>query len=423
MPKIRYERLPYQSDFDESRKFYDVLCAGFGAGKTFALVMKLLRLAALNKGLDGGILAPTYKMFKRDVLPTFKDICGKAGLSFKWHSSEAYIWLPNFNSKIYVFHAEDDGLSIRGPNLAYGGVNEVTLVSEAAFKAFVGRIRVKEASLMQIAMSGTPEGFNWFYDMFIAESRPDADVFYGDMRQNIHIASSYADILMASYDDLMVQQFVEGKFINASRGSAFYKFDRMKHTATGITRNDELPIWVSLDFNVNPMAATLWNRYPDSAKDKIKLRGFDEVRLEGADTYDLADAIIEKAGGTENVIIFPDGIGGSQDRTSAKDNISDIEILEDRGFKDIRYKKSLSVRDCLNAANAFIGKNQLVLDSVKCKETVKDCEQVILKKGYTGKLDKSDLKRTHWVDGIKNMIDYEWPIEVGRASWKTLNVR
>ncbi len=419
MPRIKYDRLPYQADFDESDKFYDILCAGFGAGKTYALVMKLLKLAALNYGLPGGVLAPTYKMFKRDVLPTFVEICRDSGLSMRWHSADSYIALHNFNTKLYVFHGEDDGLSIRGPNLAYGGVNEATLLSNAAFLAFLGRIRIKEASLMQIAMSGTPEGFNWFYDMFISDPRKDTDVFYGDMRQNIHIAETYAQILMDSYDDIIVQQLVEGKFINTTRGSALYKFNRQRDVVQGIERKDGLPIWVSLDFNVAPMAATLWNRYPDSSKDGVKLRGFDEIKLDGADTWELGAAIKEKIGDAQEVVIFPDGIGGSQQRTSATNNISDIEILESCGFTDIRYKVSLSVRDCLNAANAFVSKKQIRLDAVKCKETIKDFEQVTLKSG-TNQLDKKNLARTHWLDGFKNMIDYEFPIEVGRSSWKTM---
>lgn len=423
MARIKYERLPYQRDFDESTKFYDVLCAGYGAGKTYALVMKLLKLAAINRGLPGGILAPTTKMFRRDVLPTFQDICKNSGLRMRWFGSEGVIYLPDFGCRLYVFHAEDKGESIRGPSLAFGGVNEATLVNEQAFLAFLSRMRLKEAKLLQIPMSGTPEGFNWFYNMFISEPRKDTDVFYGDMRLNSHVADVYAQILIDSYDDIMQQQYVAGKFINTTHGSALYKFNRAKHTASSVKQNPNMPIWVSLDFNVAPMSATLYNRYPDKSLDRVLLRGFDEVNLKGADTWQLADIICEKAGvDPGQIVLFPDGIGGSQQRTSAKDNISDIEIMRSKGFKDIRYKVSLSVRDCLNASNSFLAKNRVILDKDKCKETIKDWEQCVIKPG-THELDKKDKFRTHWVDGFKNMVDYEWPITTGAGGWKQVQVR
>lgn len=431
---IVYNRLPYQAKFDESKKFYSCLFSGYGGGKTYALVMKLLKLAAINRGLAGGILVPTLKMFKRDVIPTFKDILEKAGIYHKYHSSDACIRIPALGAEIYVFHSEDDGDSIRGPNLAYGGVNEVTLCSEAAFKAFIARIRIKTAPLRQIAMSGTPEGFNWAYNMFVAEPRPDTDVFYGDMRLNYNISESYADLLVSSYDDIMVQLYVEGKFVNKTAGAALYKFARSRHVGD-VTRLPGLPVWVSVDFNVAPMAATLFNRMPDDQKELArlrskyrdhgigahKLRGFDEICIDGADTWELCNQIKEKAGDGAEVVIFPDPAGDSR-KTSALDNITDIEIMEGEGFNDIRYETKISVRECLNASNAFLQKNSVIFDRKKCKEAIKDMEQCVLEPGKN-KLNKKDPKRTHWLDGFKNMVNHEWPIAVGERTWESMRIR
>lgn len=434
--RISYERLPYQIKFDESTKFYDCLFAGYGAGKTYALVMKLLRLAAINRGHAGGILVPTIKMFKRDVLPTFREVLGPAGIQFKYHSSDACVRIPALAAEMYVFHSEDDGDSIRGPNLAYGGVNEVTLCSENAFKAFIARVRIADATLQQVAMSGTPEGFNWAYDMFVGTSREDADVFFGDMRLNKHIASSYAELLLSSYDSIMAQLYVEGKFVNKTAGSALYKFSRQRHVADDIKFIPGLPVWVSVDFNVAPMAATLYNRMPDDPKDLARLRsrvcntpigahrlrGFDEICIDGADTWQLCRTIREKARGAQEIVVFPDPAGKAR-KTSALDNISDIEIMESEGFSDIRYNTRISVRDCLNASNAFLQRGNLILDRKACVETIKDFEQCILKPGTNELEKKKNPRRTHWLDGFKNMIHYEWPIEVGERTWESMRIR
>lgn len=428
MAQIRYNRLPYQAQFDESTKFYDCLFAGYGAGKTYALVMKMLRLAAKNPGLPGGFLCPDMQMFKRDVIPTLDSIKAESGINCVFKSNPARIMLYDFGVVVYVFHGEDDGQSIRGPNLAWGVINEVTLLSEKAFKAFLARVRIKAATLRQIAMSGTPEGFTWAYDMFVAEPRPDADVFYGDMRLNRHVADEYAGLLMSSYDDIMQQLYVEGKFVNANAGAALYKFSRMKHVVDRVPYIPGLPVWVSVDFNVSPMAATLWNRYPETGerpefvrgeRSHVKLGAFDEVSIQGADTWQLRDQIIEKAPGAKEFVIFPDPAGLAR-KTSAKDNITDIDILEEK-FSDIRYNTVISVRSCLLAANSFLHKNLLIMDRHKCKEAIKDFEQVVLKPG-TNKLEKKNLMRTHWVDGFKNMIEHEWPIET-EGAWRQIAVR
>lgn len=415
---IEYNRLPYQAEFHDALDANVYLSAGFGAGKTYSLVMKMFKLMSQNKGLPGGLLAPDLKMFKRDVLPTIKQICRKHRIPYRFHRQDSTLLFPTTKSLIYVFHSEDDGDSIRGPNLAFGLINEVTMCGEGAFDAFLSRIRLKEANIRQLAMSGTPEGFNWTYDRFIAQQKADTKVIFGDMRLNTHVAEDYQKRLMDSYDDLLIQQFVEGKFVNTTGNQAVYKFNRTIHAAENITRNEGMPVWVSIDFNVAPMAATLWNRYPDGTPGPI-LRAFDEICIVNADTEQLARVIKEKVG-TENVVLFPDPAGNAR---STKGPKTDIQILRDHGFTDIRFRSRIrSVKDCLTALNSFIGKNKLVVNSRTCRQTVLDLEQCVIKQG-TSELDKSKPNRTHWLDGIKNMIEFEFPITVGAGGWRESKIR
>lgn len=416
---IRYERLPYQHDFHESTKPNAYLSAGYGGGKTYALAMKTFKLMSQNKGIPGGFLAPDLKMFKRDVIPTFKQICREHQIPFRFNKQESTLIFPTTKSILYVFHSEDDGDSIRGPNLGFGLINEITMCSQGAFEAFLSRIRLKNAPVRQMAMSGTPEGFNWTYDYFIANKREDTDIFFGDMRLNKFVAEDYASRLTESYDDIMVQQFVEGKFVNTTGNQAVYKFNRVIHTDENIERNDELPIWVSIDFNVAPMSATLWNKYPDNTSGPV-LRAFDEICIDNADTYSLARTIREKVGDHKEVILFPDPAGNAR---STKGPKTDIQILRDHGFDDIRFRSRIkSVKDCLTALNSFIGKNKLIVHSKKCRQTILDLEQCILKKG-TSEIDKTNHSRTHWLDGIKNMVEFEFPITVGAGGWRETKIR
>jgi len=409
---LKYVRLPYQDSFHESRKPKVYLSTGYGGGKTYSLVMKMFQLMNENKGLAGGILCPTLKMYKKDVLTTIDDICRSHGIHPKYNKSECTWFFPETKSHVHVFHAEDDGRSIRGPNLAWAVINELTLCSRDSFLALIARVRLKEAKLPQVAMSATPEGFNWAYEYFVESQRADTDFITGDMRLNHHNAESYARMLEESYDPLMREQYIEGKFVNLVGKRCAYAFDRYKHTSPNIDKLPTYPVWVSLDFNVSPMAATLWNRVPfginyhGDNSFTHELRAFDEICLESSNTYELCDVLHSKLAKDDVVTIFPDPAGVA--RSTKSRGHSDIDILRQAGFTDIRYKPSISVRDCLNSLNALLAKDRIVINSNKCRNMVADLEQCKFKEG-SFEIDKSNLKRTHWLDGLKNLTDYEFP--------------
>lgn len=418
---INYDPLPFQEKFHESVKPYAFLSAGYGAGKTYSLCMKMFQLMDLNRKVRGGLLVPTYKMFKRDVLPTIREICDDNDIFFDYHQTDHIFWFPDTGTEIYVFHDEDKGKSIRGPNLGWGLINELSLISKEGFDAFIARMRHKKSKLRQVGMSGTPEGFGWDYEYFVEAPRTDTDLIFGDMRLNTYVADDYAKRLMESYDPLMVEQYVEGKYVNLVGKRAAWMFDRRKHVAP-CARDPIMPVWVSVDFNVFPMTAVLWNKF--SNREPVWLKAFDEIYIEGqSDTWELADSIWERLGGKHqevDIILFPDPAGKA--RTTKARGVSDLSILQQEGFKDLRYRTKIrSVKDCLNAYNALLAKGRIQIDP-KCKQFIADNERCIIKPGGT-EIDKSDQKRGHLLDGAKNMAEYEFAINAKRESFTQYRIR
>lgn len=388
------------------------MSGGYGSGKTYCLVMKAFQLMDLNPGVPGALLAPTTKMFRRDVLPTFREITGNHGIEFRYSSKDAELYFPETDSVVYVYHAEDDGDSIAGANVGWALANEASLCSFAAIKALFARVRLKRVRHSQIFMSGTPAEFNWVYKFFIEDmaNQKKIDKFkgrriiYASSRANKHTADWYVDMLESSYDEIAKQQFVDGLFIPRTGNRFLHRFNRHRHVTPHAERIIGAPVWVQADFNVNPMVATLASYVPDS---RVPLRFFDEICIKGADTYELGNVLKERIGpGWRNAVIFPDPAGKAR-KTSAKDLISDIQILEEQGFQDIRYKKQLSVKDCYFAANNLFDKDMAAVHP-RCRELIADAEQVKLKDGAF-EMEKKDPMRTHALDGLKNMADYMFP--------------
>jgi len=417
--KIRYKPLKHQRAFQDSIAKKVLLSAGYGAGKSHSLIMKMLKLCDLNRGLPGGLVCPTLKGFKRDILPLIKKICAQNSIKYKYHKTEYTIYFPNTASLVYVFHCEDHGASIVGPNLAWMCINEVSLISKDAYDAVLSRARLPNAPLRQIAMSGTPASFNWLYEHFIENPREDTDVIYGDMRENIHVANDYAKTLMESYDEKMVEQYVEGKFVNLLGKNAVYAFNRNKHVKKNIEKIPEQTIYIAVDFNVDPLAATFFNRM--GPNNNHWLQAYDELCLSNSNTYELVNEIRTRLEPGDIPFIYPDPAGNA--RSTRTRGVTDIDILADGVYESrsqakeyIKYKKSIqSVRDCLNDLNSAFSKGKILISS-KCKNLIADLERCAYKQG-SYELDKSDPKRTHFLDGIKNLVNYEFPIRAKLQHW------
>jgi len=261
-------------------------------------------------------------------------------------------------------------------------------------------------------MSGTPEGFNWTYNRLIENPPQDMELIFGDARKNEFIHPSYFKDLEGAYDEKMQAMYIGGQFVSLSGDRAIYAFDRVQHTTPNAERIPDAPVQVALDFNVTPMAASLCNVVSRDQRYRPlppKLRIFDEINLKGSNTYEFVDELkkrldIPNTTSYDAVTIYPDASGSFRSTKSTK---TDIDILELAGFKNIKYKRSPSVRDSVNALNNMFAKDMIEINT-RCKNVIADMEQCIFKRDFT--LDKSDINRTHWLDGIRYLAEFEFPV-------------
>ena len=61
----------------------------------------------------------------------------------------------------------------------------------------------------------------------------------------------------------------------------------------------------------------------------------------------------------------------------------------------------------MNSVNALFDKDSILVNPI-CKNLIADLEQIKWKdSGF--EFDKSNTKRSHWLDGMKDMIIYKYP--------------
>lgn len=137
----------------------------------------------------------------------------------------------------------------------------MTLIPHERYKEMVGRVRVKGAPCPQIASNGTPEGTShWLYEQFVETPMKGSRIIYGDTRNNIeNLGDDYITSLENSYDAIMLDAYLRGLFVNMKGNRFYYAYDPKKNDDTEIEQLEGEEVHVTLDYNVAPMVATLWN--------------------------------------------------------------------------------------------------------------------------------------------------------------------
>lgn len=418
--------MPGQSVFYEDLMSKIImLSAGLGGGKTHVLCRKMLQLSALNAGHPGGLLCPTFKDFRRDVKPEMQKILeDEMGLREKKHywfnksyAEYTFIW----NKKpLYILTGEQP---IAGPNLAYCGINEFSLIRFERIKEMLRRVRLKEAPYLQRCLAGTPEDIHAWLEDFVEmqeklnETDPNAfNLIYADTRENIHIDPEYRAHLESMLDEQALKVFASGMIVRLGGDYFYYSFSRPKNVKP-CQHDPEKIVHVGLDFNVGKMAASFNHVYNDRLKGK-KIETFGELLLEGdSDTPKMGKAILERFP-KERIVITCDSSGKNRQRTG----VSDVQALLDLGFhkEQVRYKRSNPrLRERQLLINGIFAKERYSVDP-SCRRVIKDFEKVQQSKiDYTKIKDKDD-KLTHFSDGLDYLFDFEYNFDLRKSRTRQL---
>jgi len=141
-----------------------------------------------------------------------------------------------------------------------------------------------------------------------------------------------------------------------------------------------------MDFNVNPMTASIFQFYDN------KFYVIDEFYLKDSNTPEMCRKIKDKYG--EGVNIIPDST--SAKRSTA--GVSDFEIIKRNGFK-IMSTRNPYVIDRVNNANRLFEHNRVIINPC-CKKTINDLEKVSWREGKNEIDQVTDKMLTHISDAL-----------------------
>jgi hypothetical protein len=263
---------------------------------------------------------------------------------------------------------------------------------------------------------GTPKGFDHFRDAYLL-GQPGGDPSYRSFLFTTADGGNVPpDELEAARRELDLRTFQQEycASFETYAGRVVYAFSR----AENVKRSDHdpsKPLHVGIDFNVNPMSATVWQEQGDAT------RQIDEIVLPTSNTDELAEEISRRYGRdgfepgrrtVDHIKVYPDP-AGAQRRSSAGGR-TDIGILREKGFVVCALRSHPPVRDRMNVMNRqFRNAEGQVLATVdpRCTRSIEAYERLIFKDG-TSEPDK--------MQGFDHLVDASGYYLFGR--WGTSSV-
>jgi hypothetical protein len=350
--------------------------------------------------------APTYPMLRDATQATLFEILAANKIPYDHNKAENALVMNDTGSRI-LFRPVDDFERLRGTNLAWYGLDELTYTQEEAWLRLEGRLRDPKATRLCGFAAWTPKGYDWVYRKFLAKPAADYQTILAKAGENRHLLSRDPEFytrLQDSYDAKFYAQEVLGQYLNQDGSRVYSAFEQKDHL-TELDLNPRRPLLWALDFNVDPMSSVVAQIHDG------RICVLDEIVIRHGTTRQACQTFLARYPKHEaGVRIYGDASGyaqqtsGMSDYDMVREEITLVSVLR----VDLRVPKSNpSVRDRIHLVNTKLksarGEIGLLIDR-KCKELVMDFEQVCYK-GDTGQIDKDrDRMRTHVSDALGYLI-------------------
>lgn len=337
------------------------------------------------------IVAPTYDLTDKVFREIWQELIIKQGFPVKRKSERERIIEFNWGS-IIEGKSADSPDSLVGEGLDFLVLDEAAKIKKRIWEQYLRpTLSDREGEALFIS---TPEGFNWFYDIFERGQGENVDWW--------SIQSSTYDNPYVSRKDLdeakgtLTKEYYEQEYLAmfTSFAGKVYPIDRTVHVGK-YPFQPEWETYCSVDFGYR-MPSVGWYQVGRVAG-RWEVHLIDEIsHVENIKTEDLCDRILGK--GYPLIAIFGDPAGGG---VQSQSGIGDIEIFKRKGMyvKYLTDKISRSIPSGVEHLRSWFenakGEARFFIDS-GCVGHIRDFENY----RYPEKKDDRTLKDEPMKDGI-----------------------
>jgi hypothetical protein len=393
-----------QEDFVFSEEKYPAFVGGFGAGKSDALVTRLLLKKLAYPMFNVGYFAPTYDLISLIAWPKFEERLDAMKIRSRLNKADKQLHLGTGGS--VLFRTLDNPDRIVGFEISDGGIDEFdTLDPKKARNAWnkcLARCRKKKADRQPntLAIATTPEGFRFVYETWEKRRLPGYVLYRAPTSSNPFLPDDYVDSLRAIYPANLLDAYLEGLFVNLTSGAVYPRFSRkLNHSNARIQPGE--PLHVGMDFNVRNCTGIVFVIRDDRPHAVDELTGV-------LDTPAMCEDLTEKFP-NHKIFVYPDASGKSNRSVNAAE--SDLSILRSAGFFVRVDDSNPLIKDRVTTVNALImngaGERRLLVNTDMCPVLTECLEQQVY--DDNGLPDKSSGK-DHGPDAAGYFLHKRWPV-------------
>jgi len=360
----------------------------------------------MNRGRQGLLAAPTFGMLRDATLVSLFRAMEEQEVNFEHRKSDGELTLTGSESTMLLRSLEEPE-RLRGTNLAWFGIDEMSYAREEAWLRLEARLRDPRARKLCGFGVWTPQGLDWIYKRFVHKPLSGYECVRAKPFENRYLLDRTPDYyarLETSYDPRFYQQEVLGEYLNNRADRVYHCFNAAVHLVRQAYDATKKLMW-ALDFNVAPMTSVLVQEHHG------RLAVIDEIVLDRATTeeagLEFENRYKNHGAGLE---IFGDASGRNMHTTGTTDYTLLQAFLYRAGFRNLKLRvpqKNPAVLSRVQKVNAILtnalGEVRLEVDP-RCKELIRDLEEVMFKPD-SGVVDKlRDLRRTHASDALGYLV-------------------
>jgi hypothetical protein len=387
---IPYERLwPAQQQFLKMpyNASVDICCyqGGYGSGKTFIGSLLGLLLCFKHPGICGLVIGKTYPLVRDTTLQSYFQHLEAMGLfrdkDFYWHATEHKLRFSNGSFILFRHIAHPDKL--KSLNCGWIEIEEMGMLSEADFLMLLSRLRQPGIPKYRLFGHTNPQpGKGWIYKYFVENAgNQGKTVCYrriiAPTLENKALPEAYISNMSHTFDDAYYQMNVLGQDTDLNNQKVCPQWSDANMEATPY--RPELRLYLSCDFNVDPMSWVFAHRFNG------EYHFVDELCAENCTTREAAERVFQRYGTHRTGLVITGDASGNNRSSKGKHALeTDYTILRNTlsslGMANVSIdirSKNPPVHSRIAAWNAFVCNNQGVRRikvNPACKRLIENCE-------------------------------------------------
>jgi hypothetical protein len=355
-------------------------------GKTYWLLLTLSYLALEYPRSRWVIIRRSLPDLKRTTFPSFSAILDDGINQYveSWNRDTQVVTFINGSELLFMAESYDDDKDLnrfKGLEVNGAGLDEVNELQEQTFykvQERIGSWNKAEGRPPIVCMATCNPANNWvksiIYERYKDGTLPEKWSFIpSKITDNPHIPAEYLESLK-ELPPVQYARFVEGDWdvMDDVANPFLYEWADEKHIDDSVQLNRNVPVHVSVDFNINPLCALVIQHVGRGAV------VVDEIKIEKGSVDAFCDAVLALGVPMGLIRITGDamGKGGTvqqRDNSSAYTQIKRRLGMSDSQFlipaNPTHYNSRI---DC----NAALRKLDIKVNSKRCKGFVFDAKQV-----------------------------------------------